>query len=292
MFSCAVSQVADCQSEVKPNEITLKTVEWPGFGKVNAVGVEKNGLYVCILPSGNGQELVDPKIYDPSGTAQAAKLLYWDKSSGLVLFESIELSSDFHLPISSRMGFEPGRVLTMQIPSGSVRIRLAGKDRHYLGKELPSPMLRFRMDSDVDCTPGIPLINELGELEGLVASSNLSEPNEGHAIPAAMIRKVISDVQSHQKSGPVWVGLVFQSDSSTPQVVEVKKDSPAEKSGIKCLDIVLEVNGTQIFELADLVEALKFLPGERPSRFKVLRDLDVKEMEVIPRFVEQSIIGD
>ncbi len=287
LFSSAISQVADCQSEAKPHEVRLRIVEGLGLAKLNAVSVEKSGLYVCVIPSGDGQELGDLKIYDPTGTVQAAKLIYWDKSNGLVLLESNEPQSEIHLPISSQMGFEPGRVLTMQVPSGSVRVRLAGWDRHYLGKELPSPMLRFRMDSDVDCAPGAPLVNEVGELEGLVVSSNLTEPNGGHAIPAGMIRKVIRDVLSHQKSGPVWVGMVFQSDSSTPQVVEVKKDSPAEKSGIKPHDVILEVDGTQIFELDDLVEALKFLPGERSSRLKVLRDLDVKEIDIIPMFVEE-----
>jgi S1-C subfamily serine protease len=163
---------------------------------------------------------------------------------------------------------------------------LAGWDRKFLGEELPTPLLRVRVEANRKCEPGSILINEAGELEGLIANRRLDAVNEGHAIPADLIRKVIDDVENHQKSLPVRIGLIFHSDTSTPQVVEVTEDSPADEAGFETGDVIVEVNDRKIGGFGDLVEALKFLPGRKSASFRVLRDLEKRVIQVIPEFVE------
>ncbi|MDF1756072.1 MAG: PDZ domain-containing protein [Verrucomicrobiales bacterium] len=275
------------QSAATERGFQLRSVAWPGLGKTTAVCVEKDGLYVCVLPEGRDSADGDPRIFNEAGDEMAAKVLHCDSHNGICLLETSQSkTSEIHLPLSTRPSLEPGVALTSLLPEASFQTRVAGTDREYLGKELPSPMLRVRVQADMKCDPGTPLLNEAGELEGLISNRKPPAPNEAHAIPADVIRKVIIDVENHRKSAPVWVGMIFRSKCSTPQVVEVKDDSPASDAGFQANDIVLEVNDRKIGDLGDLVEALKLLPGEKAATFKVLRELDEKELKVVPKFVE------
>jgi S1-C subfamily serine protease len=80
--------------------------------------------------------------------------------------------------------------------------------------------------------------------------------------------------------------MILNSDTSTPKVIEVKENSPANQGGIKPGDVILEVGDHKIGQFGDLVEALKMLPGEKSTTFKVLRDLDRVELTIVPKFVE------
>lgn len=275
------------QSPADSTKFRLKSVEWPGLGRTTAVCVEKDGLYVCVLPEGGAVKEGDPRVFDAAGKELPAKLLHKDEKHGICLLESKSGDSEGnHLPLSTRSIFEPGLALTSLLPTARLRTRLAGKDREYLGHELPSPMLRIRGESNDICEPGTPVINENGELEGLVANRKLQSPNEAHAIPAGVIRKVINDIENEGKSAPVWVGMILRSNSSTPQVIEVKTDSPAEAAGIEPHDIILQINERKITAIDDLVEVLKLLPGKKKARFTVLRDLDEIHLQVVPRFIQ------
>ncbi|MDF1815496.1 MAG: hypothetical protein P1V20_25075, partial [Verrucomicrobiales bacterium] len=171
-----------------------RSVEWPGLGRTTAVCVKKGGLYVCVLPGGEGVADQSPKVFNEKGEEQPAKLLHCDNESGICLLESPSGSEAAILPLAAGADFHPGQSLLSLLPGAELKTRLAGKDRIYLGKELPAPMLRLRVEQGYDWQPGTPVINKEGELEGIMASRKLPRANEAHAVPADVIRKVINDV--------------------------------------------------------------------------------------------------
>ena len=188
--------------------------------------------------------------------------------------------------ISSSRKAQAGTALTSMCPGNSCRTRIAGKDQIYQGKELPGPMLRVRVEDDSICQPGTPLIDSRGELVALLTDRKMQGKNEAHAIPAAVLLKMLTDYETFQKTGPVWIGAVFQSGATTLEVLEIRKGSPASKGGIKVGDVVLSVADTTVNDFPSLVEVFQSLPAGKETKFKVLRGLDEKELTVVPEFVK------
>ena len=95
---------------------------------------------------------------------------------------------------------------------------------------------------------------------------------------------LLEDMKRHQHSGPVWIGLVFHNESSSPEVLEVKSDSPAAGAGLQKGDVITAMNGTEIESLGDLIESIHHLAAGEPSKVRVLRGLEEKEVEMTPQF--------
>ena len=264
----------------------IREVEWPGIGKTSAICVKKDGWYICMLPEGTDHKHLKPKVFDGEGKEKPTRLLHVDTDNGICLFESDtqESVSSEHFSVSATSMVTPGLALFSLLPKSREKTLVTGKDRNLNGKELPTPLLRIRAENTSDLKAGTPLINEAGELEGLVTHQKLEMPSEIHAISAGLIRKVISDVELHRRSGRAWVGMFFESSTSLPQVIEVKAGSPADKAGLQSNDVVISVDGQNIDDLADLVEVFKLLPVGKTSKFKVLRGLQEVQLQVIPEF--------
>jgi predicted metalloprotease with PDZ domain len=95
---------------------------------------------------------------------------------------------------------------------------------------------------------------------------------------------IVEDMKRHQHSGPVWIGLIFHNESSSPEVLEVKSDSPAAGAGLQKGDVITAMNGTEIESLGDLIESIHHLAAGEPSKVRVLRGLEEKEVEMTPQF--------
>ena len=63
-------------------------------------------------------------------------------------------------------------------------------------------------------------------------------------------------------------------------VIDIEKDSPASKDGMKSGDIITEINGKQVKNVAYLrYELYKYKIGET-IKVKVLRDNEIKELSI------------
>ncbi len=269
----------------------LKLVKWPGIAQETpAVCVVRSGWYFCMLP----EEMKEVKVSAPqlkSGDVLfETKILQIDSVNRVCLIERMSDANpsgeDMPVTISSSRKAQAGTALTSMCPGNSCRTRIAGKDQIYQGKELPGPMLRVRVEDDSICQPGTPLIDSRGELVALLTDRKMQGKNEAHAIPAAVLLKMLTDYETFQKTGPVWIGAVFQSGATTLEVLEIRKGSPASKGGIKVGDVVLSVADTTVNDFPSLVEVFQSLPAGKETKFKVLRGLDEKELTVVPEFVK------
>lgn len=270
----------------------LKLVKWPGIAQETpAVCVVRSGWYFCILPEEmKAVEVSSPQLKMGDALFET-KLLQFDSVNRVCLIERMSddtspSGEDTPVTISSSRKAQAGTALTSMCPGNSCRTRIAGKDQFYQGKELPVPMLRVRVEDDSICQPGTPLINSRGELVALLTDRKMLEKNEAHAIPAAVLLKILADYKTFQKTGPVWIGAVFQSGVTTLEVLEIRKGSPASKGGIKVGDVILSVADTTVNDFSSLVEVFQSLPAGKETKFKVLRGLDEKELTVVPEFVK------
>ncbi len=267
---------------------SLVTLLWSGGIETPAVCVEKDTWFVSVAPTIVGGRLEIEGVRT-EGHVLKASIVHLDPAELLCLVETEQPTNIKPVPLAAKSAPEPGEKAHCLSDGSHCRSVVAGKDWSYRGVRFPSPLLRLRVSKDAGrCRIGTALVGEAGELAAIVTGEPLASGNEYYAIPAARIRKMVEDVKRHQRSGSVWVGLIFDNETSVPEVIEVRDGSPAEESGFLVGDLVLAINGAKIDCLDDLAEAVQNLPAGEMARIRFLRDLRVEELELVPQFTEAT----
>lgn len=162
-----------------------------------------------------------------------------------------------------------------------------------LGRSLPTDTgdnyVPF-IQTDVAINPGNsggPLFNLDGEVIGV--NSQIFTRTGGSiglsfAIPAAVVRNVVTQIQNSGVVERGWLGVSIQdvdrnlADSfglDRPRgalIAQVGKDSPAQKAGLESGDIIVEFDGSEIITSADLPHVVGLIaPGTSVSA-KIIRE--------------------
>ena len=141
---------------------------------------------------------------------------------------------------------------------------------------------------------GGPLVNSLGDV--IAVNAVIYTPNQGSiglgfAIPISRVKKVIAELK---KSGKVerefWTGLELQTvdervaryfglESAQGVIVsDVKKNSPAERSGFRVGDIIIAANGEKIADGPTLMSAVDDAKTGDTMKLTVIRDRRTMEL--------------
>lgn len=165
---------------------------------------------------------------------------------------------------------------------------ISGRDRQIVAGDSSgySELIDEALQTDAAINPGNsggPLLNLAGQVIGINTAVNAQGQSLGFAIP---INQAIPVVQSVKEFGRIvrpWIGVRYT--MLTPEAAKeeklpkdfgaylvpsenkkdssVVKDSPADKSGLKDGDIILEINGAKLDKDNPLVnEIIKHKPGE------------------------------
>ncbi len=155
------------------------------------------------------------------------------------------------------------------------------------------------IQTDASINPGNsggPLFNSDGEVIGINTAILAGGQGIGFAIPINMAKSVITQLKESGKVTRGWIGVSVQ--LVTPElaksfgldrergalIAEVMKDGPAEKSGLKGGDIILEFDGHPIHEMSELP---RLVAGTRVGKkAEVLVQRDGRQVTV-PVVVEQ-----
>ena len=160
------------------------------------------------------------------------------------------------------------------------------------------------IQTDASINPGNsggPLFNAKGEVIGINTAILASGQGIGFAIPINMAKSIITQLKETGKVTRGWLGVSVQ--PVTPElarsfglegergalVAEVMKSSPAEKSGFKEGDIILEFDGHAIKDMGDLPRTVAATPVGKKVSVLVQRD---GRQETLPVTVEQLKDGD
>jgi len=140
------------------------------------------------------------------------------------------------------------------------------------------------------------LINARGELIGIntaILSRTGGYQGIGFAVPSSMARQVMDSLVKYQKVVRGWLGVSIQEvtsdlaeefgvrDLKGALVSTVMKGSPAEKSGIKQGDVILEYNGKTVEDTGHLRNMVSQTPIGTKVKVKLLRQKKEIETEVL-----------
>ncbi|MBI3193069.1 MAG: trypsin-like peptidase domain-containing protein [Ignavibacteriae bacterium] len=148
---------------------------------------------------------------------------------------------------------------------------------------------------------GGPLINSVGEAIGV--NSVIFTPNQGSvgvgfAIPINRVKKIVDELRSHGKvERNFWTGLDIQSvdgrvaryfglDKAEGVIIsDVKRNSPAAKSGFKVGDIIVDINGEPIKNEEAVNSILSEARVGDVWKVKIMRE---KELQTLQLKLERS----
>lgn len=266
------------------------SVLWADGVQSPGVCVDRPEWFISVIPGAVPLEgLTAAKLSDATTTV-VGKVIHLDPDQRLCLIE-VPAGLGPVRPVSFSEGDAPKAGDQGRCVSGSSAClsTVAGKDWSYRGETFAYPLLRLRVsESKTHCHAGTVLVDEQGDLLAILTCQATETEGEVYAIPAARVRKVVEDMKRHQRSGPVWVGLIFHNESSSPEVLEVKSDSPAAKAGMQEGDVIIAMNGSEIDSLNDLIESIHNLPAGEAAKVRLIRGLEEKEVELVPQFAAMS----
>jgi serine protease Do len=160
------------------------------------------------------------------------------------------------------------------------------------------------IQTDASINPGNsggPLFNTKGEVIGINTAIVAGGQGIGFAIPINMAKSIINQLKETGKVTRGWLGVSVQVvtpdlaksfglDSERGALVaDVMKESPAEKSGLKGGDIVLEYDGHTIKEMNELPRLVAVTPVGKKVTLLVQRD---GRQEKVPVTIERMKDGD
>lgn len=168
--------------------------------------------------------------------------------------------------------------------------RLAGRDAKYLGESLPTSLYRVRMHLR-DGRAGGPLLDDSGSVVALLTDRVLEASDEHHAVPLPVLRRMMRDLVNGQRTGVAWIGATFHSESSTPQIVAVRADSPAAQAGLREGDVVVSIGGEDVGTLDELADAFYYLSAGQETQIEVLRGLEKLDYSLVPAFLSDREVA-
>jgi serine protease Do len=142
---------------------------------------------------------------------------------------------------------------------------------------------------------GGPSFNLDGEVVGM--NTAIFSPSGGSvgiafAVPAALVKEVVGQLQEHGTVDRGWLGVVIQNvtdeiadsiglpEAKGAMVTKVAEDGPAAKQDVKAGDVIVEVNGEKINDSRDLARKIAELHPNTEVRLSIVRYGDKHEVNM------------
>src|SRR5262245_43829513 len=142
---------------------------------------------------------------------------------------------------------------------------------------------------------GGPSFNLDGEVVGM--NTAIFSPSGGSvgiafAVPAALVKEVVGQLQEHGTVDRGWLGVVIQNGSDDiadsiglaeakgAMVTKVAEDGPAANEDIKAGDVIVEVNGDKIEDSRDLARKISELHPNTNVKLSIVRYGDKHEVDL------------
>ena len=128
------------------------------------------------------------------------------------------------------------------------------------------------------------------DLDGKVVGMNTAifSPSGGNvgiafAVPAALVKDVVGQLQSHGTVDRGWLGVVIQNvsediadsiglaEAKGAMVTKVAEDGPAAKQDVKAGDVIVEVNGEAIADSRDLARKIAEMHPDTDVKLSIMR---------------------
>ncbi|HIE30726.1 TPA: PDZ domain-containing protein, partial [Candidatus Poribacteria bacterium] len=188
---------------------------------------------------------------------------------------------------------DPKPTVTVGVISATNRA-LQSRDRIY----------RNMIQTDASINPGNSggaLVNSFGQVIGVntaIYSTSGGSQGIGFAIPINIARRVIDKLVNYGIVVEPWIGLEYQElteeiiqymklkDVTGLIVTKVIKNSPAQKAGMKKMDIIEAIDGQDIHTIDDAAGIIRLLKIGETVTYDIIRDGKKNQVDI---FIEQLI---
>jgi serine protease Do len=140
---------------------------------------------------------------------------------------------------------------------------------------------------------GGPTFNLDGEVIGV--NTAIFSPSGGNvgiafAVPAALVKQVVTELQSDGSVDRGWLGVVIQNvnddiadsiglkEPKGAMITKVTEDGPASKEDNKAGDVIVEVNGEEVEDSRDLARKIAELDPDTEVKLSIVRYGDKREV--------------
>ena len=270
-----------CQSAV----VKIEAVD--EHGKLSGSGffVDPTGtLYTCYSVGGESRDIV----VSQGDMKYTATRLAADPRSGLAILK-VEARTPF-LPIGKSKDLGAGSmVMTIGYPLDMPITPnfgcVGGWNLKYLQSYFAAAHLRANVPVQRG-EGGAPLLNMNGEAVGILVSS-LENGAGCFALPIEAAEKIRGDFMRFGELRPGWLGIKFSdgeksAEGSAVRVEDFVRGAPAEKSGVRRGDILLQVGINKIATPDDVVNAAFYLTAGDEVPLTVSRDGERVELRIQP----------
>jgi len=248
----------------------------------------------------------DVKVGMPDGTVKEAVIVGTDERTDLALLK-VEASGLVKARLGDSDVIEVGDwVVAIGSPFGLSHSVTAGIVSAK-GREIGAGPYDDFIQTDASINPGNsggPLFNTAGEVVGINTAIVASGQGIGFAIPINMAMIVVRDLKAHGKVERGWLGASAQ--VVTPElavafgmkepaglvVTGVEKASPAEKSGLKKGDVIIEFAGRKITHPSEVPWLVASSPIGSTVPVKIMRAGKREELTLtIEKMPEGTVEG-
>jgi serine protease Do len=192
----------------------------------------------------------------PAGERIPAKVVGYDTTFDLALIKA-EINPEYTFGSFGGETISPGeRVFAIGSPAGleetitSGIISATGRRLLQVGDSV---------QVDVPLNPGNsggPLLNERGDLIGIVFAGMQQFSGLNFAVPFSWVQKSLPQLFKGGQAVHPWLGMAVAETDKGLEVIYSVPDEPATRAGIRIGDIIESVNGAPYTKLADIQSAV------------------------------------
>jgi len=247
----------------------------------------------------NAKEIV-VTLFD--GSERKARLLGSDPETDIALLSIDWIDRDLVANLGNSDKLKIGEwAIAMGSPLGldwtlTVGV-ISAKGRSDLLLDGGTPIFQDFIQTDASINHGNsggPLSNIYGEVIGINTATNTSAQGIGFAIPVNMVKSVVADLveKGYVKRG--YLGLIptpldklkkealgLDEEYTGVFVESVADGTPADRNGLRASDVILEIDGDEIQDVADFrMKIAGKEPGER-VRLRIFRNKSKRTIKVV-----------
>jgi serine protease Do len=243
------------------------------------------------------EDAEDISVTMEDGEKYSAKLVGTDPRTDLALLQVTDAKTKFpFVEFSSKRPRVGDWVLAVGNPfglGGTVTAGIISAHNRDIGS---GPYDYLQIDAAVNRgNSGGPSFDLDGNVVGV--NTAIFSPSGGNvgiafAVPAALVKQVVTDLKNDGSVDRGWLGVVIQNvnddiadsiglpEPKGAMITKVTEDGPASKEDIKAGDVIVEVNGENVKDSRDLARKIAELDPDSEVTLAIVRYGDKREVSM------------